>query len=44
MANGVNCTIVQATDGKWLEWEEDFKASNITVDFPCYDELKRATK
>jgi hypothetical protein len=37
--NGTDTVIVQATDGKWLDWETEFVAAGIDVRYPCHDEL-----
>lgn len=33
--------VLQATDCKWLNWHDDLKASGITVEFLCLDDVCR---
>lgn len=34
-------SVLQATDCKWLNWHDDLKASGITVEFLCLDDVCR---
>jgi hypothetical protein len=32
-------TIVQAADGKWVNWQPELTAAGIIIEYPCYAEL-----
>lgn len=39
VANNYQAPIIQASDSKWLKWEDQLLSAGVATSFPCRDEL-----